>query len=70
MVIADVLISQYRAALAMIQAAIEGCPQALWDNPSDRNRFWHVAYHAGELCERLGQEAGIEIGWVGMVHGD
>jgi hypothetical protein len=26
----------------------------------------HLQQHTGELCERLGTEAGIEIGWVGM----
>jgi hypothetical protein len=28
----------------------------------------HLQQHTGELCERLGSEAGIEVPWVGMVH--
>lgn len=28
----------------------------------------HVQQHAGELMERLGAGADIEINWVGMVH--
>lgn len=38
--------SQYGAALAMLRAAVTQCPDALWDDPTDKNRFWHVAYHA------------------------
>ena len=26
----------------------------------------HIQLHAGELAERLGAEAGVEVGWVGM----
>jgi hypothetical protein len=39
------LVSQYRAALAMLRRAIEACPDAAWDDPAHENRFWHVAYH-------------------------
>jgi hypothetical protein len=28
----------------------------------------HVMLHTGELCERLGARAGIEVGWIGRVH--
>lgn len=38
--------SQYLAALAMLKQAIVQCPAALWDDASDQNRFWLVAYHA------------------------
>jgi hypothetical protein len=38
--------SQYGAALAMLRATIAQCPDLLWDDPADKNRFWHVAYHA------------------------
>ena len=41
-----VLKSQYRAALEMLRQAVARCPGPLWDDPQDRNRFWHVAYHA------------------------
>jgi predicted kinase len=29
-----------------LKQAIEKCPDALWNDPADKNRFWHVAYHA------------------------
>lgn len=38
--------SQYLAALAMLEKAITECSDALWNNPVDKNKFWHVAYHA------------------------
>ncbi|MCB0216232.1 MAG: peptide-methionine (S)-S-oxide reductase MsrA [Chloroflexi bacterium] len=38
--------SQYQAALDMLAAAVEACPDAVWDRPEDRNRSWQVAYHA------------------------
>jgi hypothetical protein len=44
--IPDVIISQYQAALEMLKQAITKCPDALWDNPGDKTRFWHIAYHA------------------------
>ena len=28
----------------------------------------HIQLHTGELCERLGKEAAIDVGWVGMIH--
>jgi hypothetical protein len=37
--------SQYHAALEMLRQAIVKCPESLWDDPADKNRFWHVAYH-------------------------
>jgi hypothetical protein len=41
----NVLISQFHAALKMLRHTLQQCPEALWDNPQDQNRFWHVAYH-------------------------
>jgi len=38
--------SQYGAALAMLRAAVAQCPDAMWNDPDDKNRCWHVAYHA------------------------
>lgn len=38
--------SQYLATLAMLQQAIEKCPDALWDQAADKVKFWHIAYHA------------------------
>jgi hypothetical protein len=38
--------SQYLATLEMLKQTIEKCPDAMWDDPADKNRFWHVAYHA------------------------
>jgi hypothetical protein len=42
----DVIKSQYRASLKMLNEAIESCPDDLWNSPDDKNPFWHVAYHA------------------------
>jgi hypothetical protein len=28
----------------------------------------HLQLHTGELCERLGTTAGVDVDWVGMVH--
>ena len=42
----DAIRSQYHAALEMLRQTIVKCPDSLWDNPADGNRFWHVAYHA------------------------
>jgi hypothetical protein len=41
----QIIQSQYLASLEMLKAAIQGCPEGLWDSPKHKNRFWHVAYH-------------------------
>ena len=38
--------SQYLAALAMLRAAVVDCPETMWDDEQDKNRFWQLAYHA------------------------
>ncbi len=42
----QVIRSQYLAALEMLKQAVDKCPDSLWNAPEDRNKFWHVAYHA------------------------
>jgi hypothetical protein len=42
----DHLARQFLAALAMLRTAIEKCPEALWVDAEDLNRYWHIAYHA------------------------
>ncbi|MCU0727587.1 MAG: DinB family protein [Planctomycetes bacterium] len=37
---------QYHAALAMLRAAVERCPDELWLSERHVNRTWRVAYHA------------------------
>ena len=37
--------SQYYAALAMLQQAIEKCPEELWVDTDYVNPFWHIVYH-------------------------
>ena len=44
--IPDVIISQYLASLEMLKQALTQCPESLWNSPGDRNKFWHIAYHA------------------------
>ena len=38
--------SQCLAALAMLKGAIVKCPQAVWDAPRDKDKFWYKAHHA------------------------
>jgi hypothetical protein len=40
------IISQYHAALQMLKQAVLACPDPLWHNPEDANKFYQVAYHA------------------------
>lgn len=42
----DAFRSQYQAALEMLKQTIAKCPEAEWDNPKDKMKFWHIAYHA------------------------
>ena len=42
----QVITSQFLAALEMLKQTVEKCPDALWDDARDKNRFWHIAYHA------------------------
>ncbi|MBI4763898.1 MAG: DinB family protein [Deltaproteobacteria bacterium] len=41
-----IIISQYQAALKMLQQTIIRCPDSIWDSPEDQTKFWHIAYHA------------------------
>jgi len=43
--IREIVKSQYRASLEMFGDAVSTCPDALWDDPAYKNRFWHIAYH-------------------------
>ena len=42
----EIIRSQYHASLEMLGQAIEKCPESLWADSEDKNKFWHVAYHA------------------------
>ena len=42
----NVIVSQYLAALEMLKETIAQCPDAIWNDPSDKTKFWHIAYHA------------------------
>jgi hypothetical protein len=42
----ETIISQYLAALEMLKQSILACPEALWHNPDDHNKFSQIAYHA------------------------
>ena len=37
---------QFAAAIQMLRAAIEACPDSLWDDRTEGTPFWHLAYHA------------------------
>lgn len=43
--IKPVLISQYRAALAMLREAIEQCPPEMWNEGAHGRASWRIAYH-------------------------
>ena len=30
----------------MLRGSVAACPDGLWDDPAETNRFWQVAYHA------------------------
>ena len=42
----EILKSQFLASLVMLKQAITECPEPLWNAVDQKNRFWHVAYHA------------------------
>ena len=42
---AEVIQSQYLAALAMLKQAIEKCPSEIWDDTNDTFKFWSKSYH-------------------------
>jgi hypothetical protein len=41
----DVIRSQYKASLEMLNQAILKCPESIWDDPVDKTKFWRIAYH-------------------------
>jgi len=74
-----VIVSQYKASLAMLRDAIERCSEALWNDARHKPPFWRIAYHvlfytdnirhvqhhAGQLHIRLREEMQEEIEWIG-----
>lgn len=44
--IRSVIQSQYHASIEMLAQVIEKCPPELWNREEDKNKFWHLAYHA------------------------
>jgi hypothetical protein len=42
----EVIRSQYHASLEMLKQAVVKCPESLWNRAADKNKFWHLAYHA------------------------
>jgi hypothetical protein len=44
--IKQVIQSQYLAALEMLKQVIVQCPEAVWDVPGDKFKFWSKSYHA------------------------
>jgi hypothetical protein len=57
----QIIQSQYLAALAMLEQAVEKCPGNLWNVPENRNKFWHVAYHALFYTHLYLQPTGAEF---------
>jgi hypothetical protein len=44
--IKEIIKSQYHSSIRMIKETVENCPDELWNNPDDKNKFWHTAFHA------------------------
>jgi hypothetical protein len=44
--IRQIIRSQYLAALEMLEQAVVKCPNSDWNAAQDKNKFWHLAYHA------------------------
>lgn len=42
----SVIMSQYLASLEMLKQTISQCPESIWNDPSDKTKFWRIAYHA------------------------
>jgi hypothetical protein len=42
----EIIKSQFRAALKMLEGAIVNCPDTLWDHPVHKNKFWHTVFHS------------------------
>lgn len=42
----QIIQSQYLATLEMHRQAVVRCPDSMWRDETNKNRFWHVAYHA------------------------
>jgi hypothetical protein len=40
------LISQFKAALKMLQNNIENCPDEIWNDASYTNLYWQIVYHS------------------------
>ncbi len=40
------LISQYRAALKMLESTIDKCPDHLWTDTSYESPYWQITYHS------------------------
>ncbi len=41
----EIIISQYGAALAMLEQAVTHCPETLWFDENPKNRVWHTVFH-------------------------
>lgn len=39
------ILSQFNAALDMLEQTVDACPEAVWLDATAPNRFWQVAYH-------------------------
>ena len=48
--------SQYRVALEMLEQAVVTCPEPMWNDATDLNRFWSLAYHAVFFTERAARK--------------
>lgn len=45
----------------MLKQAVARCPESIWDDPGDKTKFWHIAYHALFYTHLYLQEAEKEF---------
>jgi len=44
---------QFEATFEMLKAAVEKCPDALWEDQDSKPAYWHEAYHTLFWCDNL-----------------
>jgi hypothetical protein len=57
----SVICSQYWASLEMLKQTIVKCPLSVWDNPDDKTKFWHIAFHTLFYTHLYLQDSGQEF---------
>ena len=51
--VVDQISQQYDATFDMLKAAVEKCPDALWEDGGSKPAYWHEAYHTLFWCDNF-----------------